>query len=178
MPGWAFTVVGLPGPQGSKDFMGRDKAGHAIMRESSRKVTPWREAVKAAGPAGPRLDGPLALYCVFTLKRPASARRSDQYPATRPDLSKLLRASEDALTDAGLIVDDARFVETVRLAKCWPGDDDALCAPGALLGAQEMTEQGWLSILDQRVSAALALHREMWNNPTDVLDQARQLLAN
>ena len=52
----------------------------------------------------------------------------------RPDLSKLARSTEDALSDAGLIADDARIVEYERLAKVFPGEDpDALEAPGVLI---------------------------------------------
>ena len=48
-----------------------------------------------------------------------------------PDLSKLLRSTEDALTDAGLWADDARVVEYERLAKVYPGEDpEALPVPG------------------------------------------------
>ena len=44
----AFDVFGLPGPQGSKRFVGRTKTGRGLMVESSAKVKPWREAVKWA----------------------------------------------------------------------------------------------------------------------------------
>ncbi len=38
-------------------------------------------------------------------------------PYRIPDLSKLLRGIEDAITEAGLWADDARVAEYVRLAK-------------------------------------------------------------
>jgi crossover junction endodeoxyribonuclease RusA len=118
--------------------------GHAIMAESSKKVLPWREAVKAAAPSQPRLDGPLAVHMVFTLRRPASARKSDLSPCRTPDLSKLARATEDAITDAGLWGDDARVSQYVRLAKVWSGyDRDALNTPGVLVAAVEMQGDRW-----------------------------------
>jgi Holliday junction resolvase RusA-like endonuclease len=43
-----------------------------------------------------------------------------------------LRSTEDALTDAGLIADDARIVEFERLAKVYPSEDpESLGVPGA-----------------------------------------------
>ena len=114
------------------------------MAESSKKVLPWREAVKAAAPSQPRLDGPLAVHMVFTLRRPASARKSDLSPCRTPDLSKIARSTEDAITDAGLWADDARVSQYVRLAKVWSGyDRDALNTPGVLVAAVEMQGDRW-----------------------------------
>ena len=42
-----ITVYGMPGPQGSKRFVGT-RGGRGVMVESSAKVKPWREAVKHA----------------------------------------------------------------------------------------------------------------------------------
>ena len=136
-----FTVYGTPAPQGSKKFVGTDKAGRGILVESSKKVRPWRMDVKeAAGAArtahGGTLDGPLVVSMVFTVKKPASAPKSRQtWPDRMPDLSKLLRSTEDAITDAGLWADDARVVRYAKLAKCYPGEDDpdALAAPGVVV---------------------------------------------
>lgn len=143
----AITVYGLPAPQGSKRHVGR-----GVMVESSRHVKPWREAVKAAAlavllPAGLEpLDGPLVADMVFTFARPKSHFRTgrnadllrDNAPAAPigpPDLSKLARSTEDALTDAGAWADDARVVAYGRLAKVYAGssDLDALRIPGAVI---------------------------------------------
>lgn len=110
--------------------------GRGVMVESSKALKPWREAVKAAAldamAGAPPLDGPLAARMVFTLRKPASApKRRRTWPDRTPDLSKLVRATEDALTDAGVWTDDARVVEYSRLAKVFPGDDaEALHIPG------------------------------------------------
>jgi Holliday junction resolvase RusA-like endonuclease len=87
------------------------------------------------------LDGPLAVSMVFTLRKPASApKRRRTWPDRTPDLSKLARATEDALTDAGVWADDARVVEYVRLAKVFPGEDrDALHIPGVVVRIWQMT---------------------------------------
>lgn len=134
-----IRVYGLPGPQGSKRFVGRTKSGRGLMVESSRKVKPWREDVKAAAEAvragRPPLDAPLRVHMVFTLPKPASApKRRQTWPMRTPDLSKLARSTEDALTAAGIWADDARVVEYGLLAKRYPGEGSgSLEAPGVLI---------------------------------------------
>jgi Holliday junction resolvase RusA-like endonuclease len=142
-----IVVYGTPGPQGSKTFKGRNRrTGKAILVESSTKVKPWRKAVEAAAllalndlPRDVRrtfpLDGPIAGRFVFTLRKPTSApKRRRTWPTTYPDTSKLLRSTEDALTKAGVWVDDARLVEFDRLAKVYPGEDpEALDQPGVVI---------------------------------------------
>ena len=114
------------------------------MIESSARVRPWREAVKeAARGAGECLDGPLVVCMVFTVPRPKSAPRRVVAPATTPDLSKLARATEDAITDVGLWADDARVVEYARLAKVFPyahsNDRHALDVPGVVVACEPWT---------------------------------------
>jgi len=123
-----FTVHGTPAPQGSKSFKGHSKSGKAILIESSKAVKPWREAVKWAAleamrqSGNPRfpMRGPLAVTVVFTLPRPKSMPKRVLWPATRPDGDKLLRATHDALKDAGLIQDDGQIVRE-WWAKAYPG---------------------------------------------------------
>jgi len=110
-----IIVRGEPAPQGSKRFLGI-KGGRGIMVESSGKVRPWREAVKYAALAAIEEAGhvpwssPLNVEMHFTLPRPKSAPRWRVFPDRRPDLSKLIRSTEDALTDAGVWHDDAQVV--------------------------------------------------------------------
>lgn len=131
-----IVVYGMPGAQGSKRFVGHAATGRGILVESSKKVGPWRQAVKHAALAvrfdTPPLDCPLRVRMVFTLPKPSSApKRRRIWPMRTPDLSKLLRSTEDALTDAGIWRDDARVVEYARAAKVFPGEDiEALDAPG------------------------------------------------
>jgi crossover junction endodeoxyribonuclease RusA len=109
-----FTVIGDPAPQGSKRHV-----GNGVMIESSKRVKPWREAVAAAAFAArngqPPLDGPLTLTVTFWLPQPASLskRKAALGPFRKPDLSKLIRSTEDALTTSGAIADDARIVRIV-----------------------------------------------------------------
>jgi crossover junction endodeoxyribonuclease RusA len=134
-----ITVYGLPGPQGSKRLVGRDGRGRGILVESSARVKPWREAVKhAAIETSQRVAGPVAVEMTFTLPKPKSApKRRKTWPSSRPDLSKLVRSTEDALSDAGAWDDDARIVHCVA-CKVYPGEGpDALDRPGAVIRIQE-----------------------------------------
>jgi len=87
------------------------------MIESSKKVKPWRQAVEAAAveakSGAAALDGPLILTILFWLAAPTSLSRKKlaMGPYRKPDLSKLVRSTEDALVTAGAIADDARIVE-------------------------------------------------------------------
>lgn len=123
---YEITVYGAPAPQGSKSFKGMAKNGRAILAESSKRVKPWREDVKAAAElvrkgADP-LDCPVRVEMVFTLPKPLSApKRKPTFPCRLPDLSKLIRSTEDALTQAGIWRDDARVVEVLAL-KVYPGE--------------------------------------------------------
>lgn len=137
---WTLDVHGRPAPQGSKSHVGGGR-----MIESSRHVGTWRDDVRAAALDAPDrpttpLDGPLAVVMIFTLAKPASApKRRRTWPMRYPDLSKLARATEDALTSAGWWKDDARIVEYDRLAKVYPGEDpDALDTPGVRIQVRRL----------------------------------------
>ena len=142
-----LIVYGSPGPQGSKAFKGMSNAGRAILVESSKKVKPWRMDVKAAAElvrdankALMPLDGPLLVSMVFTLPKPKSAPKTRQtWPDRMPDLSKLARSTEDALTDAGFWADDARVVFYEMLGKVFPGEHPlSLMAPGVRIMVRRM----------------------------------------
>ena len=142
------------------------------MVESSKKVKPWREDVRAAVlaaiaraevmtdvadgkphrglRAGIRffpmpLDQPLRVRMIFTLPKPSSApKRKRTWPMRTPDLSKLIRSTEDAITTAGFWADDARVVECTA-AKRYPGEgEDALDSPGCVIYVEVLHEmEGW-----------------------------------
>jgi crossover junction endodeoxyribonuclease RusA len=132
-----LTVYGVPGPQGSKRHVGGGR-----MIESSKKVAPWREAVKwavtvwrASNLARP-LEGPLAVTVVFSLPRPKSApKRTRAFPAKKPDIDKLVRSTFDALTDGGAWIDDGQVI-ALTARKVYVGDIDALDAPGAAISVE------------------------------------------
>lgn len=126
-------VAGRPAPQGSKDFKGLSKAGRGILVESSKLVLPWRDAVKAAAILAakehrPRGFAPLfpagvgvVLDLRFHFRRPKShygtgrnagrlRESAPQHHTQTPDLSKLVRSTEDALVDARIVHDDSQVV--------------------------------------------------------------------
>lgn len=136
------VVHGRPAPQGSKRHVGNGR-----MIEMSKYVGTWRDDVKAAARAVIEdwvgwvpLDGPLVARMVFTIAKPASApKRRRTWPSTMPDLSKLIRSTEDALKDAGAIKDDARIVEYSRAAKVYPSEDEeSLDVPGARISINRL----------------------------------------
>lgn len=138
-----IRVIGCPAPQGSKRFVGRAKNGRGIMIESSQKVKPWREAVKWAAvetmsrpdhmPDRPMMRGAIHIDMIFTFLRPKTVPKHRRWPDRKPDLSKLVRSTEDALTDSGVIEDDARIVRCVA-SKVYAGEGaDSLDVAGAVI---------------------------------------------
>lgn len=139
-----ITVIGTPAPQGSKKLVGHARNGRGILIESSAKVKPWRQAVTyAAREAGVRLAGPVAVSMTFTLPKPKSAPKGRKtWPDRKPDVSKLVRSTEDALTDAGTWEDDARVVRC-ECAKVYPLEGpDALDVPGAVIRIWSVAPDG------------------------------------
>lgn len=118
----AFTVYGQPAPAGSKTA-GRTKTGQSFVRDSSKRSYPWkRDVAQAAGVAmraAPLLDGPLLVELVFWVPRPKShfgARglrpSAPAHPTVKPDVLKLARAVEDAMS--GVVYrDDAQIVTEI-----------------------------------------------------------------
>lgn len=142
-----LIVYGTPAPQGSKKFVGVTREGRGILVESSKKVRPWRMDVKAAAEIvrdanalRMPLDGPLAVSMVFTVAKPTAApKRRQTWPDKKPDVSKLARSTEDALTDAGFWVDDARVVVYECLGKVFPGEHPlALHSPGVRISVRRL----------------------------------------
>lgn len=146
-PDLTITVYGRPAPQGSKRHVGNGR-----MIESSAAVKPWRDDVaraadlamaqrgRLAPDAGcaPLLDGPLHVEMTFTRQRPKSApKRRHAWASTVPDLSKLIRSTEDAL-NGRVWTDDARVV-ILQAAKLLTGDTAALDRPGAVIRIWTLT---------------------------------------
>jgi Holliday junction resolvase RusA-like endonuclease len=129
-----FTVYGLPQTAGSKRaFIIKTKGGgqRAIVTDANAKGKDWKGDVKQAAAAFVNgghtlLQGPLRVSMVFFLPRPtshygsgknASAVKSSspRHPIGKPDVLKLARCVEDALTGV-LWVDDAQ-ITSEQLAK-------------------------------------------------------------
>lgn len=121
-----FTVYGKAEPAGSKRaFVIK---GRAIVTDANAKSRPWKSCVSDAAVTayrGPLLTGPLAVVMQFYQVRPkghyGSGKNAEQVkgsspaqPTGKPDVLKLARGVEDALT--GIIYrDDAQIcIETIR----------------------------------------------------------------
>lgn len=125
------VAYGTPAPQGSKTLM------RGRMVEANPRVRAWRATVTAAAQAAlmaaPQWNAEhtaVVLHVTFTLPRPALHYRTGRYAhllrpdapvrhTRTPDLDKLVRAVGDALTVAGVWVDDSRVVRLVA-SKAYP----------------------------------------------------------
>lgn len=131
-----FDIIGLAAPQGSKKHV-----GHGRMVESSAKVGPWREAVRAstilamAEKKQPMItSGPVQVRLTFRMPRPKGHFRTgtrfeelrDDAPywhAQTPDADKLARSTLDGLVAGGLLHDDRQVAHLdVRKTWCVPGE--------------------------------------------------------
>lgn len=119
-----FFVPGRAASAGSKRAF-KTKDGKVVIAPASKFTKPWMDSVKwfAMKKVGSMclLEGPLILTITFLLSRPknhyGTGRNAGKlklsappYPMVMPDLTKLVRAVEDALT--GIIwKDDKQVVE-------------------------------------------------------------------
>jgi len=108
----SFFVPGTPRPGGSKTAFYNKKTGRAMIVDAGGKPTKnWRDSVATAAlEAGiEKLDGPVRLNLSFFFERPKSHYRSGKYSnelktdapkfkTSKPDTTKLIRSTEDALT--------------------------------------------------------------------------------
>ena len=117
-------VHGRPAPGGSKTAF-RDKDGKIILAPASKYTKNWRDSVVYAWVQSEYyceipLDGPVRMEIVFYNLRPKShygtgrnegilKKSAPLYPHKRPDLTKLIRSTEDALTNYAY-QDDAQIV--------------------------------------------------------------------
>lgn len=132
-----MVVHGVPAPQGSKKGGYSAKTGKTFVYEQNSKTQKsWRQDVIAAAVAQREsegwetLEGPLYLWIMFRLPRPASVNvKRRPYPCVKPDIDKILRNTLDGLTQAGVYRDDAQAVE-LHVKKAY-ATDDPNGAPGA-----------------------------------------------
>ncbi len=119
-------VRGLPKPAGSKRVFLVGKERRPVVTDDCRTGRDWRARVQDAIAGvhhGAPLEGPLELCLYFQLPRPRTHLRRDgsprpsaaAYPTTRPDVTKLTRAVEDA--DSGILWRDDAQVVTQTVTK-------------------------------------------------------------
>lgn len=114
---FSVFVPGKPAPQGSKRGI-PTKNGKVAMVESSKAVKPWREDIRQAlldddNHALARFDGPVRVVLEFVMPRPKSMPVSRPTPphTKRPDIDKIARAVLDAVSSAGVWVDDSHVID-------------------------------------------------------------------
>ena len=119
-----FDVYGRPAPQGSKRYVGGNRAQGGRFIEASKYLPAWRKAVTSTAVAIMEDEGwatctdPVTLEVIFYLERPATIPQSKRpWPIKPPDLDKLVR-SLDSLTDAGVWDDDGQMVHVIAW-KCY-----------------------------------------------------------
>lgn len=122
-----FTAIGKPQPAGSKNafpFRRKDGSTGVSVADSNRKSKPWQAVVASAARDAFNgtglVDGPLMVQMVFYSPRPkghyGTGRNAGKlkasaptHPTTRPDVLKLARGCEDALTSV-IWRDDSQIV--------------------------------------------------------------------
>lgn len=139
----SFTVHGKPEPAGSK--RGFVRGGKVIVTDANRNSRPWKALVTDAAiqammtgdpngqsrvlEIGAPLEGPLRLAITFYVQRPKGHYNKSglrpsapRYPTVRPDLLKLARGVEDAMT--GIIYDDDAQITEELLFKRYSSPTD------------------------------------------------------
>lgn len=118
---FSLTVFGEAKPAGSKRGFVNKKTGKVVLSDANKNSRPWKDLIsqEAGKLMSDRLliDGPLEVTFTFYRKRPlghSGARglkpSAPRYPITKPDVLKLARAAEDAMT--GIVYpDDAAIVD-------------------------------------------------------------------
>jgi Holliday junction resolvase RusA-like endonuclease len=117
-----FWVAGEPKPGGSKRGFYNAKLKRVMMTEDCDKTKNWRASVAqcAAEVAKEVFQGPLRVQFKFVFLRPKGhygtgskagvvKASAPAFPSGRPDTTKLIRSTEDALTGI-LWRDDAQVV--------------------------------------------------------------------
>lgn len=140
-----IRVAGVPAPGGSKRaFPFRRKNGKlgVSVVEDAKGNKSWRQLVAMEGlmamcGRAPAKDQALILEAVFIMPRPKAHFNAKgglhpwavlTYPTKKPDRTKLLRSTEDALT--GIVWEDDNLVVGGWVGKRYRGVDEK---PGAVL---------------------------------------------
>jgi Holliday junction resolvase RusA-like endonuclease len=137
-----IEVLGVPAPKGSgRAMLVRGRALHIASGSdvNQRRLHSWDTAVREAAAsavgrvtAPPFVGIPLHMTITFRMGRPAGhwGKRglrpgAPAYPFSKPDLSKLVRATEDTLT--GIVFDDDSRIVAAMVTKVWadPGCEGA-----------------------------------------------------
>ncbi len=116
----SFEVFGRPAPQGSKRYVGGNRAQGGRFIEASKYLPAWRREVTTAARKSvlnktwKQVSEPVTLEVVFYLERPKTIPATQRpWPIKPPDLDKLVRGVCDGLTDAQVWTDDDLVVKII-----------------------------------------------------------------
>lgn len=153
----SFFVPGTPAPAGSKKAFvlkrGGQYTGRAIVTDDCKRSKPWQQEIKHAAAVyfattgasdGSLIRGPLRVSFTFRMRRPQGHFGSGKnagvvkdsapkFPAVKPDVLKLARCVEDALTNVAW-VDDAQIVSETLVKEYAAPDQPS----GVLVEIQEI----------------------------------------
>lgn len=124
-------VEGRPAPQGSKSYRGNQR-----FVEASKYLPAWRKAIIVAIKQKMesqqnicKFETPVSVDITFFIEKPKKPKWD--FPATTPDLDKLVRGAFDAVTQSGAWTDDCLVVD-LHAREVWTGSTtDTFPVPGA-----------------------------------------------
>lgn len=140
-----FFVPGVPAPGGSKRGFYNKKLGRVLMVPASEKTKPWMAQVSAFAMEARQKQAkavliglPILLWIEFTLPRPQAHFRTGQhqgelkptaprFSTSKPDLTKLVRSTEDACTGIIYQNDSQVAIQNVTKRYCDPGEMPGAC---------------------------------------------------
>lgn len=122
-----FTVHGHPQPAGSKRGFYNQKTKRVIITDAAKNSRPWKaqvaDAAAQAMQGRPLLDRAIVARFTFYVPRPKGhygvrgvRPSAPMFPAVRPDVLKLARAVEDAISSV-CYRDDAQIVAEVLIKR-------------------------------------------------------------
>jgi len=149
-----IRVYGTPAPGGSKKAFVIRGTNRAIVTEDCKRSKPWRETVKSACLEAyskltaeekaqlPFRDVPVSIQVEFVMPRPgyhfgkkglkSSAPRMH---TKKPDATKLMRSTEDAIIDSRFFVADDSLFYSQTIVKLY---EDQSLQPGAIIRIEEL----------------------------------------
>lgn len=143
IPPIQFFVPGIPKPAGSKRGFYIASIKRVVITDANPNSKDWKTDVKHAAQqaySGPLLDVPLSVRFTFFVQRPkghygsgknakAIKASAPPFPTSKPDLLKLARGVEDAMT--GIIYRDDSLIVSEKLLKRYAD------APGVMIEISE-----------------------------------------
>lgn len=126
-----FDVYGVPKTAGSKRTFPNKKTGKTIVTDDCTKGADWKadvQRVAMLNQRGPLLSGPLRVSFAFRFTRPGKhygtgrnaavlKPSAPKHHAQKPDVLKLSRLVEDALTS--IVWNDDALITREQLSKDW-----------------------------------------------------------